>query len=252
MEPGSGGSGSSWYAFPAHVSHTLSGSRVGAAGTFSPASQSMQNPLPDARGTLMASESRWYAMRPGNTAVDQTHMPHSSVPKELLDKAGTDESRRGGGELPPQCCASHMLARRTTRSHPWRGLCSFHRWESISKPVAPQLNDEDEFAWLQDPTEPTLKYLTEENRYSANVMQPSATLVTAVYSEIRGRVVEPESSVPERCGDYYYYSRPSTAGDGFPLHCRTHAGPGGQFPGNGANENVILDPNELCSVLDCE
>jgi hypothetical protein len=158
----------------------------------------------------------------------------------------------GGGELPPQCCASHMLARRTTRSHPWRGLCSFHRWESISKPVAPQLNDEDEFAWLQDPTEPTLKYLTEENRYSANVMQPSATLVTAVYSEIRGRVVEPESSVPERCGDYYYYSRPSTAGDGFPLHCRTHAGPGGQFPGNGANENVILDPNELCSVLDCE
>jgi protease II len=140
------------------------------------------------------------------------------------------------------------------RSSPFlRKFCSFHRPSAPPKPVAPhRIDDGDEYAWLQDPTEQTLKYLTEENRYTASVMSPSAALQNTMYEEICGRVTEPESSVPERCGDYYYYSRPSSTGEGFPLHCRSRAAPDGSFPEERQDEFVLLDPNELCSILNCE
>ena len=44
--------------------------------------------------------------------------------------------------------------------------------------------------------------------------------------------------------------RPASFNEGFPVHCRARVGASGS-PSD-SNEEVLLDPNELCSLLQCE
>lgn len=78
---------------------------------------------------------------------------------------------------------------------------------------------EDPWAWLRDPGYPTvtdkdvLAYLAEENAYYEAVMAPHKPLADALFAEMRGRIKEDESTVPQKDGDWLYWTDFETGGE---------------------------------------
>jgi oligopeptidase B len=96
----------------------------------------------------------------------------------------------------------------------------------------------DPFFWLREKTNPdVLKYLQAENRYADAALKRTQKLQDTIYREMRRRIKEDDTSVPQKIGDYYYYTRTET-GKQYAVHCRKK----GSLE---ANEEVILDENEL-------
>ena len=96
----------------------------------------------------------------------------------------------------------------------------------------------DPFFWLREKANPdVLKYLQAENRYTETALEPTEKLRDTIYHEMRRRIKEDDVSVPQKIGDYYYYSRTET-GKQYAIHCRKK----GSLD---AREEVILDENEL-------
>ncbi len=96
----------------------------------------------------------------------------------------------------------------------------------------------DSFFWLREKANPdVLKYLQAENRYTETALKPTEKLRDTIYHEMRRRIKEDDVSVPQKIGDYYYYSRTET-GKQYAVHCRKK----GSLD---AKEEVILDENEL-------
>jgi oligopeptidase B len=71
----------------------------------------------------------------------------------------------------------------------------------------------DPYHWLKDPRYPKVKdktilaYLNAENAYFEAQMAPHAALVETLFQEMKGRMKEDESSVPQKDGDYVYWRR---------------------------------------------
>ncbi len=106
---------------------------------------------------------------------------------------------------------------------------------------------EDPYAWLRDPhypevTEPeVISYLEAENAYFEDAMKPIRPLVETIFNEMKGRVKDDDSSVPQKDGDWLYW----------------HAfDPGGEYakwyrrPVAGGADQVILDEPELAEGHD--
>ncbi|BAV64983.1 S9 family peptidase [Sphingobium cloacae] len=70
---------------------------------------------------------------------------------------------------------------------------------------------EDDWAWLRDPGYPDVKdkdvlaYLEAENGYFEQAMAPHKPLTDALFAEMKGRIKEDDSSVPQKDGDYIYW-----------------------------------------------
>jgi oligopeptidase B len=77
---------------------------------------------------------------------------------------------------------------------------------------------EDPYAWLKDPNYPevtdpdVLAYLEAENGYFEAQMAPHQALVDRLYEEMKARIKEDESSVPQKDGDYLYWTAFETGG----------------------------------------
>ena len=77
---------------------------------------------------------------------------------------------------------------------------------------------DDPWAWLKDPgypevTDPdVLAYLEAENAYFEAVMAPHRALVDRLYEEMKARIKEDESSVPQKDGDWLYWAAFETGG----------------------------------------
>jgi len=71
---------------------------------------------------------------------------------------------------------------------------------------------EDPWAWIKDPGYPNvtdkdvLAYLAEENAYYEKVMAPHKPLADTLFQEMRGRIKEDESTVPQKDGDWLYWT----------------------------------------------
>ncbi len=90
----------------------------------------------------------------------------------------------------------------------------------------------DDYAWLRDPDwqrvmrapatlDPDIRaYLEAENAYAEAFLAPHTELREALYTEMRGRVKEDDSSVPAPDGDWLYYQRYVQGGE-HPLYCRS-------------------------------
>lgn len=95
----------------------------------------------------------------------------------------------------------------------------------------------DNYFWLREKTNPeVIKYLEDENAYTAAMMKDTVTLQEKLYKELVGRIQESDVSVPVRRGDYYYYSR-TEKGKQYAIWCRKK---GEQGP-----EEVLLDGNTM-------
>jgi oligopeptidase B len=101
----------------------------------------------------------------------------------------------------------------------------------------------DPWFWLRVAEDPaTMDYLKAENAYTEAMMKPTEGLQKALYAEMRGRIKEDDSSVPEKEGDYYYYTRFEEGGQ-YPIHCR-------KYGTLDAEEEVLLNVNQLAEGKD--
>jgi len=77
---------------------------------------------------------------------------------------------------------------------------------------------EDPYHWLKDPGYPevadrdVLDYLEAENAYFEAVMRPREPLVDRLYAEMKGRIKEDDASVPQRDGEWLYWTAFETGG----------------------------------------
>ncbi len=96
----------------------------------------------------------------------------------------------------------------------------------------------DEYSWLRDRDNPqVMAYLTAENEYTEQVLEPHAELRANLFQELKARVKEDDVSVPVKKDGYYYYTRVA-AGQQYAIHCRKH----GDLT---SPEEIILDENQL-------
>ncbi|MCH8744072.1 MAG: S9 family peptidase [Chloroflexi bacterium] len=122
----------------------------------------------------------------------------------------------------------------------------------IQPPIAPKRRQElrlhddtriDPWFWLKSVDDPeTIAYLEAENAHTDAVMRPTEALQETLYQEMRGRIKEDDSTVPEKEGAYYYYTRYQEGGQ-YPIFCRKHQT-------LEADEEVLLDANVLAQDQD--
>lgn len=78
----------------------------------------------------------------------------------------------------------------------------------------------DHYAWMRDPEDPaTLAWLQANNDHADAVLDHLDELRTAIYEEIRSRVVETDTTAGVIEDDWVYYSR-TIAGSDYGIHCR--------------------------------
>ncbi|MCI0445178.1 S9 family peptidase [bacterium] len=96
----------------------------------------------------------------------------------------------------------------------------------------------DDYYWMRERENPEVKaYLSAENAYADAMMKPTAPLQEKLYKEILSHIKETDMSVPNREGDYFYYSRTEQGKQYYTL-CRKK--------GNlDAAEEVLMDVNKL-------
>jgi oligopeptidase B len=100
----------------------------------------------------------------------------------------------------------------------------------------------DPYTWLQDKSDPeVIAYLEAENDYTRLQLSHTEALQEQLYQEMRGRLQEDDSTVPEPRGEYEYYSR-LEAGRQYRLFCRKHRA-------SGAEEELLIDENALAKGL---
>jgi oligopeptidase B len=103
---------------------------------------------------------------------------------------------------------------------------------------------EDPWAWLKDPgypevTDPDiLAYLQAENAYFEAAMAPLRPLSDTLFAEMRGRIKEDESTVPQKDGDWLYWTDYETGGE-YPRWWRR--------PVAGGADALILDEPALAA-----
>ena len=101
----------------------------------------------------------------------------------------------------------------------------------------------DPWFWLRDVDDPeTLEYLRAENAHTGAVMAPEEELQERLFLEMRSRIKEDDSTVPEKEGDYYYYTR-FEEGRQYPIHCRKRLS-------LDAPEEILINVNELAEGQD--
>ena len=105
----------------------------------------------------------------------------------------------------------------------------------------------DEYYWMRDREDPeALKYLHDENKYLEETLKHTQSLQEILFQEMKGRIREVDSSVPEKHGNYFYYTR-TEAEKQYPIYCR-------KKDTFNAPEEILLDQNilaegcEFCSV----
>lgn len=110
--------------------------------------------------------------------------------------------------------------------------CMTNQKPSVVLPIPPQANKKpqllekhgiqrlDNYFWLKERNNPeVLDYLKKENAYTEDALSEAKNLEEKIYSELKSRVVENESSAPYIKGQYRYSSR-YEAGKQYPLYER--------------------------------
>ncbi|NQX96163.1 MAG: S9 family peptidase, partial [Erythrobacter sp.] len=109
---------------------------------------------------------------------------------------------------------------------------------------------EDPYDWLYDKSYPTvddedvLDYVKAENAYFEANMKPLEAQTEALFEEMKARIKEDDNSVPQRTGDYMYWSAISE-GEQYSKFYRKPVG-----AGDDVEAELLLDQNVLAEGLD--
>ena len=100
----------------------------------------------------------------------------------------------------------------------------------------------DPYYWMNDREDPeVIQYLEEENAYTQEVLAPTKKLQKDLFTEMKGRIKEDDSSVPYFLNGYWYIQRYETGKD-YPIYTR-------KFKTLEADEEILLDVNLLAKDL---
>jgi len=105
---------------------------------------------------------------------------------------------------------------------------------------------EDPYFWLRDPGYPDVKdtdvlaYLEAENRWFEQAMAPRQGMIDALFEEMKARIKEDDSSVPQKDGDYVYW-RAFEVGAQYRKWYRRPVG----APEDGSADQLIIDEPAL-------
>jgi len=100
----------------------------------------------------------------------------------------------------------------------------------------------DPYHWLKDQSYPTiddedvLEYLKAENAWFEANMKPHQALVDELFEEMKGRIKEDDSSVPQKDGDFLYWTEFEQGAEYRKWYRK---------PVSGGEAQLILDENEL-------
>ena len=123
--------------------------------------------------------------------------------------------------------------------------------EKLAPPVAEKrphsfthhgITVEDPYHWLKDQSYPVvddadvLNYLKEENKFFEAHMAAQKPLVEELFQEMKGRIKENDATVPQKDGDWVYWSEFEEGGQ-YRKHYRK--------PAAGGDAKLILDENAL-------
>lgn len=101
----------------------------------------------------------------------------------------------------------------------------------------------DNYFWLRErESADVIDYLEAENRYTEAMTQHNADLCESLYQEMRGRIQEADTSVPQQIDSFFYYVR-TEEGSQYAIHCRRRGSMDGP-------EEIILDENVLAAEFD--
>lgn len=106
---------------------------------------------------------------------------------------------------------------------------------------------EDPYAWLRDPGYPVVEdaaiiaHLEAENAWFEARMAPHRPLVDRLFAEMRGRIKEADSSVPQKDGDFLYWTEFEEGGEYRKWYRR---------PVGGGEAHLILDEPALAEGLE--
>ncbi|MBX9755104.1 MAG: S9 family peptidase, partial [Pseudomonadaceae bacterium] len=115
----------------------------------------------------------------------------------------------------------------------------------LTAPIARTVNGPDPYVWLEErDNSAVLSHLQAENAYLEVELADQAELREALFSEIKGRILETDLSLPSPWGPWLYYQR-TTAGDEYPRHYRCPRPNDNSLTVDPAQEQLLLDPNEL-------
>jgi len=96
----------------------------------------------------------------------------------------------------------------------------------------------DYYYWLNDrENDKVIDYLKAENAYLDASLKHTEQLQQKIFSELKGRIKEDESSVPYKKGNYYYYTRYVEGGE-YAIYCRKQNS-------LDAPEEILIDGNAL-------
>ena len=106
----------------------------------------------------------------------------------------------------------------------------------------------DDYFWLREKDDPAVQaHLKAEAAYAEAWYQPHQAAVERLFEEMKGRVQQRDSAVPQRRGGFWYSSR-IDVGQQYPVFFRTQAaGPQRQIDAQ-APEQVLVDLNELAKT----
>lgn len=100
----------------------------------------------------------------------------------------------------------------------------------------------DPYYWLNDRENPdVIQYLEDENSYTEAVLTPTKELQKELFSEMKGRIKEDDSSVPYFLNEYWYIQR-FESGKDYPIFTR-------KYKTLDAEEEILLDVNEMAKDL---
>lgn len=103
----------------------------------------------------------------------------------------------------------------------------------------------DDYAWLREKESPGVTaYLEAENAWCSAVMAGTEDLQKQLYEEMLSHIKETDISVPFREREYWYYSR-TEQGKQYEIYCRKRGAGDGAGPAPDAQEEILLDVNEL-------
>ncbi|MFZ3185301.1 MAG: S9 family peptidase [Pseudomonas sp.] len=115
----------------------------------------------------------------------------------------------------------------------------------LTAPIARTVNGPDPYVWLEErDNSAVLSHLQAENAYLEVELAQQAELREALFSEIKGRILETDLSLPSPWGPWLYYQR-TTAGDEYPRHYRCPRPTDGSLTVDPLQEQLLLDPNAL-------
>jgi oligopeptidase B len=105
----------------------------------------------------------------------------------------------------------------------------------------------DNYYWMRDRSDPeVLKYLHAENDYLEEIMGHTKSLQETLFAEMKARIKETDATVPEKRGEYFYYSR-TEEGKQYPIYCR-RKGSLDQPEETLLDQNLLAEEKSFCSI----